>query len=123
VEKPNGSVIIAAFAYESAAIRAPSAMNGTDLEAQMAARLRLSVSRSSRMLALRSGTDDFMASRLRFGDFEPPSTKQLGSVLGAYRHAAARRKKHGGKKGFAKHMSDIAKARYLDKRSQTTPNA
>jgi hypothetical protein len=32
------------------------------------------------------------------------------------RSAAARRKKHGGNRGFAKHMSDIAKARYLDKR-------
>lgn len=37
--------------------------------------------------------------------------------------AAARRKKHGGKRGFSKHMSDIAKARYLDKRSQSTPIA
>jgi hypothetical protein len=36
--------------------------------------------------------------------------------------AAARRKKHGGKKGFAEHMRDIANRRYLDKRSQTTPN-
>jgi hypothetical protein len=41
VEKPNGSVIIVALAYESAAIRALSAMNGTDGEAQRAARLRL----------------------------------------------------------------------------------
>jgi hypothetical protein len=33
----------------------------------------------------------------------------------------ARLKKHGGKKGFAKHVSDIANKRF-DKRSQTTPN-
>ncbi len=37
--------------------------------------------------------------------------------------AAARRKKHGGKKGFAKHMSEIAKLRYLDKKLSTPPNA
>ena len=36
--------------------------------------------------------------------------------------AKARRKKYGGKKGFAKHMSDIANKRYLDKRSQVSPN-
>jgi hypothetical protein len=37
----HGSVIIAALAYEPAAIRALSAMNGTDREEQKAARLRL----------------------------------------------------------------------------------
>jgi hypothetical protein len=40
--------------------------------------------------------------------------------------AKARRKKHGGSKGFSEHMRKLAidghKKRKLDKRSQTTPN-
>jgi hypothetical protein len=41
VAELHGAVIIAALAYESAVIRALSAMNGADREAQNAARLRL----------------------------------------------------------------------------------